>query len=249
MRRLTAVALASVLVTAGVLRSHLLPLCLLALMGALVGFLVATQTRESRDLLRVPVMVAVTVLVLVGVGQLGVLGILLGLALLVAAMPTATARSRASALRHRIRRTPQQHDGHGHRRRQHGGRPAHRLLAGKGEPDRRGDDDRGGRDTECVRRGVAAPQPERGGDDTEEEAGHRAAGGRRRRSHGSQPAAEQPRASRGRPPAGPRQDDAHRAEPNGGAEANVTRPDIALPRSARAPTTTGRNLEAPWGVR
>jgi len=93
MRRLTAVALASVLIAAGVLRSHLLPLCLLALMGALAGFLVATQTRESRDLLRMPVMVAVTVLVLIGVGQLGVLGILMGLALLLTARPHPTGRS------------------------------------------------------------------------------------------------------------------------------------------------------------
>jgi hypothetical protein len=89
-RRLITVTLASVLVAAAVLRSHLLALSLLALMGALVGLLVATQMREPRDLLRVPVMVSVTVLVLVGIGQLGVLGIIIGVALLIAATPTAT---------------------------------------------------------------------------------------------------------------------------------------------------------------
>ena len=89
-RRLATVSLASVLIAAGVLRSHLWPLCLLAGMGALVGLLIASQMRESRDLVRMPVLVALAVLVLVGVGQLGVLGILLGLALLAVASPSTT---------------------------------------------------------------------------------------------------------------------------------------------------------------
>jgi hypothetical protein len=100
MRRLTAVALASVLVVAAVLRSQLLPLCLVVLMGALVGLLLATQMKEQRDLVRVPAMVAAAALMLVGVGQLGVVGILLGVALLIAATPARTSRSR-----HLTRRT------------------------------------------------------------------------------------------------------------------------------------------------
>ncbi|MEP9361627.1 hypothetical protein ABLE68_01590 [Nocardioides sp. CN2-186] len=88
MSRATTAVLASVLVAAAVLQSHLLPLCLLTLLGAVAGFLVATQMKDPRDLLRVPVMVAVTVLVLVGVGQLGAIGILLGVGLLVSATPT-----------------------------------------------------------------------------------------------------------------------------------------------------------------
>ena len=105
MRRLTAVAVACVLVSAAVLRSHLLPLCLLALMGALAGLLVATQLRE-RDLLRTPMMVAVTVLVLVGIGQLGVVGILLGVALLALVRPVPGDPSSADAARQLARRTP-----------------------------------------------------------------------------------------------------------------------------------------------
>jgi hypothetical protein len=107
MRRLITVTLAIVLVAAAVLRSHLLPLCLLTLTGALVGLLVATQMKGSRDLVRMPVLVAVTALVLVGIGQLGVVGILLGVALLIAAEPTAALRSHAGAARHLIRRAPQ----------------------------------------------------------------------------------------------------------------------------------------------
>jgi hypothetical protein len=106
MRRLIVVTLVSVLVAAAVLRSHLLPLGLLALMGALLGLLIATQMKEPRDLLRVPVVVSTTGLVLVGIGQLGGLGILLGAALLVAATPTAVARSWARASRDLTRRTP-----------------------------------------------------------------------------------------------------------------------------------------------
>src|SRR4051794_32769276 len=87
MRRPITAALASVLVAAGVLRSHFVPLCILVLMGALVGLLIATQTEESRDVLRVPAMVVVTVLAIVGVGQLGPTGILLGVALLLVAAP------------------------------------------------------------------------------------------------------------------------------------------------------------------
>ncbi|MCW2773111.1 MAG: hypothetical protein JWN91_1437 [Nocardioides sp.] len=97
MRRLTTIALVCVLIAAGVLRSHLLPLCLLGLMGALVGLLLATQMKDSRDLLRTPGLVAVAVLVLVGVGQLGVLGILLGLILLAVATPVGTSESRFSS--------------------------------------------------------------------------------------------------------------------------------------------------------
>jgi hypothetical protein len=96
-RRLTTIALVCVLIAVGVLRSHLLPLCLLGLMGALVGLLLATQMKDSRDLLRLPGMVAVAVLVLVGVGQLGVLGILLGLILLTVATPVGTSQSRFSS--------------------------------------------------------------------------------------------------------------------------------------------------------
>jgi hypothetical protein len=106
MSRVTTVVLASVLVAAAVLQSNLLPMCLLALLGAVAGLLVATQMKESRDLLRVPGMVVVTVLVLVGVGQLGVLGILLGVALLIAATPAGTTQLRAGASRHPTRRSP-----------------------------------------------------------------------------------------------------------------------------------------------
>src|SRR6478735_8539060 len=84
MSRVMTVVLTSALVAAAVLRSHLLPLCLLALLGALAGLLAATQMKESRDLVRVPVMVAVTALALVGVGQMGAVGILLGVVLLIA---------------------------------------------------------------------------------------------------------------------------------------------------------------------
>ncbi len=89
-RRLATVTLASVLIVAAVLRSHLWPLCLLAGLGAVVGLLVGSQMREPRDLLRMPVLVALTVLVLVGIGQLGVVGILLGLVLLAVAAPSTT---------------------------------------------------------------------------------------------------------------------------------------------------------------
>ena len=106
MARVTTVVLASALVAAAVLRSHLLPLCFLALLGALAGLLAATQMKEPRDLVRVPVMVAVTVLALVGVGQLGAFGVLLGVALLIAATPGERTRSRADALRHPVRRSP-----------------------------------------------------------------------------------------------------------------------------------------------
>ena len=106
MRRLAAVVLACILVAAGVLRSHFLPLCLLALMGALVGLLIATQMKDPRDLLRVPAMVAVAVLVLVGVGQLGAVGILLGVALLLAATPTPAIKLRPAAKRHPTRHGP-----------------------------------------------------------------------------------------------------------------------------------------------
>ncbi len=98
--------LASVLAAAAVLQSRLLPLSLLVVMGALAGLLGATQTDESRDLLRLPMMAAVTVLMLVGVGQLGVLGILLGVALLMAATPTTTSPSRPGASGHPIRGHP-----------------------------------------------------------------------------------------------------------------------------------------------
>lgn len=106
MARVTTVVLASALVAAAVLRSHLLPLCFLALLGALAGLLAATQMKEPRDLVRVPVMVAVTVLALVGVGQLGAFGVLLGVALLIAATPAESTRSRADASRQPIRRSP-----------------------------------------------------------------------------------------------------------------------------------------------
>lgn len=99
MRRLTAVTLGSILVAAAALQSHLLPLCLITALGALVGLLVATQMKEPRALLRVPAMVAVTVLVLVGIGQLGVVGILLGIALLIATPLPAADRSGASGPR------------------------------------------------------------------------------------------------------------------------------------------------------
>jgi len=106
MRRLTAVVLACILVAAGLLRSHFLPLCLLALMGALGGLLIATQMSDSRELLRVPAMVALTVLVLVGVGQLGAVGILLGVALLLAAIPIPAVKSRPGATKHPSRHGP-----------------------------------------------------------------------------------------------------------------------------------------------
>ena len=107
MARVTTVVLASALVAAAVLRSRLLPLCLLVLLGALAGLLAATQMKESRDLVRVPVMVAVTVLALVGVEQLGAVGIVLGVGvLLIAATPGEKTRSRADALRHPVRRSP-----------------------------------------------------------------------------------------------------------------------------------------------
>ncbi len=98
--------LASVLAAASVLRSHLLPLALLVVMGALAGLLVATQMDDSRDLLRMPVMGAVTVLMLVGVGQLGVLGIPLGAALLIAATATAMSPSRPAASGRPVRGAP-----------------------------------------------------------------------------------------------------------------------------------------------
>ena len=99
------VVVMSALVGAAVLRSPLLPLCLLALLGAVAGLLVATQMKDSRDLVRVPAMVAVTVLALVGVGQLGVIGILLGVALLIAVTPPETTRSESGASRPPVRRT------------------------------------------------------------------------------------------------------------------------------------------------
>jgi hypothetical protein len=97
MRRLTTVTLASVLIAGGALRSHLLPWCLLGLMGALAGLLLATQMKDARDLVRVPVLVAVAVLALAGVGQLGVVGIVLGLVLLAVATPGGSARPRPGA--------------------------------------------------------------------------------------------------------------------------------------------------------
>ena len=82
-------------------------ICLLGalLMGALAGFLIATRMKESRDLVRVPAMVAATVLVLVGVGQLGVVGILLGVVLLLTATPAAVVKPLADAS-HRPRQGP-----------------------------------------------------------------------------------------------------------------------------------------------
>ncbi len=94
MRQLTALVLATVLVAAALLRSHLGPLCLLATLGALVGLLVASRMSDPRDLRRVPALVVVTILVLVGVGQLGFLGLVLGLVLLAVATPEATSRAR-----------------------------------------------------------------------------------------------------------------------------------------------------------
>ena len=96
MSRVVTVVLASLLVGSALLQSELLPLCLLTMIGAGVGFVVATQTKESRHLLRVPVLVALAVLMLVGVGQLGVLGILLGVALRITATPTESVRSPSS---------------------------------------------------------------------------------------------------------------------------------------------------------
>jgi uncharacterized membrane protein YfcA len=93
-RRLIAVVLTTVLVAAAVLRSHLWPLCLLAVMGALIGVLLATCLSDPRDLRRVPALVVVAVLVLVGVGQLGMLGLGLGLVLLAVAMPEGSSRAR-----------------------------------------------------------------------------------------------------------------------------------------------------------
>ncbi|WP_345518640.1 hypothetical protein [Nocardioides conyzicola] len=92
-RRLAAVALASVLIAVGVLRSHVLPLLGVVLLGAAVGLLIALRTGSPHDLLRMPALVAVAALVLVGVGQMGVLGILLGLGLLAATTPIHGART------------------------------------------------------------------------------------------------------------------------------------------------------------
>jgi hypothetical protein len=106
MRRLTTVTLTSVLIAAAVLRSHLMPLCLLALMGALVGLLVATQTEGPGDLVRTPAQVAAVAIVLVGIGQFGVLGFILGVGLFVTAAPSPGGRPEARARRPPTRRTP-----------------------------------------------------------------------------------------------------------------------------------------------
>lgn len=87
MRRVTATILACVLGAAGVLRSHLWPLAVLVLLGAVVGLLVAVargtgSATRGDDLVRLPAAAAGMVLVLVGIGQLGILGLLAGLALL-----------------------------------------------------------------------------------------------------------------------------------------------------------------------
>ena len=87
MRSLTARCLACSLAVVGVLRSHLWPLTLLVLLGATLGLLLAVGRRNDpaanpRDVVRLPGLVAALVLVLVGVGQLGLLGLLVGVVLL-----------------------------------------------------------------------------------------------------------------------------------------------------------------------
>lgn len=97
MRRLTATALACALAAIGVLRSHLWPLLLLALLGAALGLVIALSHRDEPsarvgDLLRLPAYAAGVVLVLVGIGQLGLVGLLVGGVLL--ALVPAFARER-----------------------------------------------------------------------------------------------------------------------------------------------------------
>ncbi|MBZ5737170.1 hypothetical protein [Nocardioides mangrovi] len=83
MRRLIALALTCALVAVAVLRSHPLALALLVALAALAGLLIAIGGRvRSRDVVRLPVAAAVVVTALVGIGQLGLLGLGIGLVLL-----------------------------------------------------------------------------------------------------------------------------------------------------------------------
>jgi hypothetical protein len=97
MCRLTATALACGLAAVGVLRSHLWPLILLVLLCAVAGLLVpssrsAEASPRATDLVRGAAMAAGLVLVLVGIGQLGLLGLLLGAAVLALALASARHR-------------------------------------------------------------------------------------------------------------------------------------------------------------
>ncbi|MBA2953764.1 hypothetical protein GON03_05505 [Nocardioides sp. MAH-18] len=74
--------LAATLALAAVLRSHLLPLTLLTLMGVAAGFIVAADSGDPRGITRYPLLGGLTVLVLVGIGQLGPIGLLAGALLL-----------------------------------------------------------------------------------------------------------------------------------------------------------------------
>lgn len=86
MRRVTTVVLAAALALAAVLRSHLVPLVLLTVMGVAVGVIVAVDSGDPRGVVRYPLLGGVVVLVAVGIGQLGSIGLVAGgllLALLV----------------------------------------------------------------------------------------------------------------------------------------------------------------------
>lgn len=82
MRRVSAVLLTAMLALAALLRSHLLPLTLLTLLGLAAGALVAADRGEPRAMTRYPLLGGLAVLVLVGIGQLGPIGLLAGALLL-----------------------------------------------------------------------------------------------------------------------------------------------------------------------
>lgn len=69
MRRACVVVLVSLLVGAGLLRSHLAPLLALVALGAVAGLAVAIDRDEPEHLARIPLLGAGLVLVLVGAGQ------------------------------------------------------------------------------------------------------------------------------------------------------------------------------------
>jgi hypothetical protein len=77
--RAAALAAAAVLVGAGLLRSHPLPLITLLLTAVLAGLLWALVRPAPVRLVELPCLSVVLVLLLVGVGQLGGLGLVLAM--------------------------------------------------------------------------------------------------------------------------------------------------------------------------
>jgi len=96
-RRLIATALICLLAAVGVLRSHRGPLLLLALLGAVVGLMMAVgqgPVGQRGNVIRFPAIGAAVVLVLVGIGHLGPLGIGLGLGGVLLALAPSLSRHR-----------------------------------------------------------------------------------------------------------------------------------------------------------